>query len=101
MNDQWRPQATIAVAFTVLLALLLLACWQFDGAPWAAGGMGAAMLVAFVFIVVGIVSGILGTFKGSPASRAASLVCIFLLASPVLAVGALIAWIVITKPRFA
>lgn len=100
MNN-WRPQATISIICAILLALLLLACRIFDGAPWAAGGFYMAILAAIVIAIVGIASGLSGAREGSPASRMASKVCIVLLALPFLAVACFLLWIAISNQRWA
>lgn len=101
MNDRWQPQTTVAIACTILLALWLTFCYALDGTPAVAGGFAAAMFVAFIVDVVGIVAAISGSREGNWNSRTASKVSLFLLLTPILCVGLFLLWIAFGVKRWA
>src|SRR5439155_21913553 len=100
LNNDWRPQATIAITCVVLLPLWVVVCLALAKSGGAEGWWGIAMLGASCLIVaVGIASAISGARRGSRASRTASKVCLSVLLLMIATVVVFLWWL--SKQRFA
>ncbi len=88
MNDNWRPQATIAISCVVLLPLWLALSFAMQATRLGAMvGIGFVVVASFLIVVVGIVFAVSGSNRGSKASRRASLICLFTLLSLLLLIA--------------
>jgi hypothetical protein len=86
-NTVWRPAATAAIVCVVLIPLLAVLCRAIaDADPRHASWTPAIVAIGSTF-AAGIGFAIAGVRRGSRVSRAASAICLVVLALPVLAVA--------------
>jgi hypothetical protein len=93
MTDHWRPQATAAIVFVVLLPLWVVASWS------SVGDSGVILTISSLLVVAGLACALAGVRRGSLASRLASWICLSALLLLVAFVAAVLASLI--GQRFA